>query len=85
MNEHFRHRNKLFDALREHFNASDVRELAYKLRNNISYDNLSGMTLNEKMISLIEYSEKTRQYRDLVEMVIEQRPFLRDELTPIIE
>jgi hypothetical protein len=85
MNEHFRHRNKLFDALREHFGTADIKEIAYKLRNSISYDNLSGMTLNEKMISLIEYSENTRQYRDLVEMVIMERPFLRDELTPIVE
>jgi hypothetical protein len=68
----------LLKILDKHFDSVALRELAREMGTN--YENLVGDTKRGRFLSLIEHAEQHNQVDRLLELVVEKRPFLRQEL-----
>ncbi|MBK8905590.1 MAG: tetratricopeptide repeat protein [Anaerolineaceae bacterium] len=68
---------QIHEALFTHFNLDELRTLCFQL--DVRYDDLSGDTLTNKTLSLVEYARRHGRFNDLVAAVQKARPHL--ELT----
>ena len=71
-------RQELYRLFNEHFNLDELRELCFLL--SIKYENLDGNNLMRKALGLIEMMERNGRLPELVEALLEMRPFLLEDL-----
>jgi nucleotide-binding universal stress UspA family protein len=70
----------LSDVLTARAGESDLRSIVFRLH--IRYENLAGATLDEKILSLIQYCDDRQRLDDLSVAVLHVRPDLRVALSP---
>ncbi|MCP4421315.1 MAG: hypothetical protein GY805_32290 [Chloroflexi bacterium] len=73
----------LLTLLNKYFDDADLRELAATL--GVDYQNLIGESKRARLLSLIQHAERHNMSDELVALVIEERPFLRQELGGLVE
>lgn len=70
--------HNLLRILDKHFDTVALRELAYEM--GADYENLVGENKRARFLSLIQYAEQRDRIDELLQFVVERRPFLRKEL-----
>ncbi len=74
---------KVFGLLERYFNEQDFQILALKLE--LNYDQIPGETYVQKAIQVVDMADRSKQLRDLIDVILEMRPKLEAECKEIID